>query len=104
MDVEEKLEEVTYIGWLFIGLIAASLILADALIRRVDLVMWFAAGALAGATMLGYSLCRSVGLPGEHDEQVGKWTEPLGLASLLLEGCTHLCHRGQSDPDQLATV
>jgi hypothetical protein len=41
---------------------------------------------VAGATIAAYCLSRSVGLPGEGGEEIGKWTEPLGLASLLVEG------------------
>jgi hypothetical protein len=40
-----------------------------------------AAGAFAG-----YVLSRTTGLPGATDD-VGNWTEPLGLASLVVEGC-----------------
>jgi len=81
LDVEEKLEEVAYIGALFIGLIIVSLILAEALLRADDLRAWVAAGVVAGATIAAYCLSRSVGLPGEGGEEIGKWTEPLGLAS-----------------------
>jgi hypothetical protein len=86
LDVEEKFEEVAYIGALFVGLIVVSLVLAEALMRGDDRRIWILTGLIAAATMLAYSISRSVGLPGEHGEEVGKWTEPLGLASLLVEG------------------
>jgi hypothetical protein len=43
-----------------------------------------AAPHAAGAA-LGYVLSRSVGLPHSNDD-IGNWTEPLGLASLFVEG------------------
>jgi DMSO reductase anchor subunit len=69
LDVEEKLDEAPFIGALFIALIVASLLLAEALIRYDEFVVWAAAGAVAAATVLAYILSRSV-----------------GLASLLIEG------------------
>jgi hypothetical protein len=35
--------------------------------------------------VLGYVLSRSPGLP-DYTEDIGSWTEPLGVTSLLLEG------------------
>ena len=86
MDAPDKFEEVPYIGWLFVGLIVACLVLAEMLTRRDDARAWLAAGIIAGATILGYTLSRSVGLPGEGGEEVGNWKEALGLASLMIEG------------------
>ena|SRR5437879_2717490 len=40
---------------------------------------------LAAATIAGYTLSRTVGLPAATDD-VGNWTEALGLASLFVEG------------------
>jgi hypothetical protein len=51
--------------------------------------VWAAAGVLAAAIMLGYVLSRTSGLPAATLD-VGNWTEPLGLASLVAEGLT-LC-------------
>ncbi|WP_460628329.1 hypothetical protein [Intrasporangium mesophilum] len=85
LDLPDKLEEVPYIGALFIGLIVAALVLAEALIRTDDVRVWIAAGALAAATILGYTLSRSIGLPGEEGAEIGNWTEGLGIASLLIE-------------------
>ncbi len=86
LDLEDKMSEVPYIGVLFIGLIVAALILAEMLIRRDHPLAWLAAGALAASVIAAYALSRSVGLPGEGGEEIGNWTEGLGLASLLLEG------------------
>ena len=86
MDAPDKFEEVPYMGVLFVALIVASLLLAEVLIRHDDLRAWLAAGALAAATIIGYTLSRSVGLPGEGGAEIGNWKEALGLASLLVEG------------------
>ena len=67
-DLKDKLDEVPYIGVLFIVLIVSSLVLAELLLRVDDLWVWIAAGLLAGGTMLAYVLSRTVGLPGEEDE------------------------------------
>jgi hypothetical protein len=86
IDVPDKFDEVPYIGWLFIGLIGASLALAETLMRHDDARAWALAGMVAAATVAGYCLSRSVGLPGEHDAEVGNWKEGLGLASLMIAG------------------
>ena len=74
-----------YLGILFIGAIVASLGLAAVLTRTSDQRAWVAAGGLAAAIMLGYVLTRTSGLP-DATLDVGNWTEPLGLASLVAEG------------------
>jgi hypothetical protein len=51
-----------------------------------DLRVWLMAGAVSAATMIGYAISRTAGLPGDDGEDVGNWLEPLGLASLLVEG------------------
>jgi hypothetical protein len=86
LDVEDRLTEVPYIGWLFVALIASSLALAAALIRSDDRRAWLGAGLLAGATIVGYIVTRTVGMPNDGGADIGNWTEPLGLASLLIEG------------------
>jgi hypothetical protein len=40
--------------------------------------------AVAAAPFLAYVASRSVGLPGAPDN-IGNWTEPLGLAALFVE-------------------
>ena len=55
------------------------------LLRRGDRVVWFATALLAASTVLGYVLSRTTGLPGATDD-IGNWLEPLGVASLFVEG------------------
>ena len=85
LDVQGKLEETPYLGWMYIGLIAASLGLAGLLVYTSDRRVWAATAALASAVIVGYSLSRTTGLPSATDD-IGNWTEPLGLASLYVEG------------------
>ena len=85
LQVPEAFQETAYLGALFIGAIVASLILSAVLTRTSDQRVWAATGVLAGAIMLGYVLTRTSGLP-DATLDVGNWTEPLGLASLVAEG------------------
>jgi hypothetical protein len=40
--------------------------------------------------IVGYILTRSIGLPNYSDD-IGNWTEPLGLTSLAVEGLLLIC-------------
>ena len=84
-----------YVGVLFIGLIIASLVLAEALIRTDDLRVSLMADAVSATTMIGYAISRTAGLPGDDGEDVGNWLEPRGLASLLVEGVVVLLVLGR---------
>ena len=85
LDLPSKMDETPYLGWAFIGLIVASLVVAEALIRGDDPRAWLAAGVLAAATIAGYVVSRAWGLPGQPEDDLGNWQEPLGMASLLVE-------------------
>ena len=86
LDVEDRLAEVPYIGWLFIGVIIISLFLAAALIRSDDTWAWMAACLVSASVIVGYVITRTVGMPNDGGADIGNWTEPLGLASLMIEG------------------
>ena len=75
LDLQGKLDELPYVGVLFIGLIIVSLVLAEALIRTDDVRVWLMAGAVSAATMIGYAISRSTGLPGDDGEDIGNWLE-----------------------------
>lgn len=66
------------------GVLAAVLLLAA---RRAlgAWLSWLLALGIAIGPMSGYLLTRTVGLPG-HTDDIGNWTEPLGMASLAVEG------------------
>jgi hypothetical protein len=54
------------------------------LLTRAPRLGWLLGGTVAGLTLVGYLLSRSVGLPG-LDEEVGAWAEPLGILSVVVE-------------------
>lgn len=85
IDLPGKIEETPYLGWAFVALIVASLLLAAVLAQRELRSAWLAVGGLAAAVVVGYVLSRTTGLPAADDD-IGNWREPLGLASLFVEG------------------
>jgi hypothetical protein len=85
LDAHDTFVATPYKGWLFAGLIAGSLAAAGALVRGSDRRAWAAAGALSLGAALAFVYSRTVGLPGSADD-IGNWWEPLGLASLFVEG------------------
>ena len=95
LDVPDKFDELPYIGVLFVGLIITSLLLAEGMIRTDDLRVWLVAGVVSAATIVGYAISRTSGLPGDEGDDIGNWTEPLGLASLLVEGIVVLLVLGR---------
>jgi len=74
-----------YLGALFIAAIVACLGLAAVMTRTSDDRAWTASGGLATLILLGYVISRSIGLPGFTDD-IGEWSETLGLASMVAEG------------------
>ena len=95
LDLPGKLAELPYVGWMFIGLIIASLVVAEGLMRMDDRRLWLAAGLLAASAFIGYAISRTVGLPGDLGGDKGNWIEPLGLASLVVEGIVVLLVLGR---------
>lgn len=83
-DLPGKMEEVPYIGWMYVGLMAAALVLAELVLVRPSRLVLLAAAGLSASTILGFVLTRTTGLPNAVDD-IGNWTEPLGLVSLLVE-------------------
>ena len=85
LDSIGKFGETPYIAWMYVGLMIGSLAVAAGLMHSRDRRLWLAAGALAASAIAGYVMSRTVGLP-NATEDIGNWTEPLGLASLFVEG------------------
>jgi hypothetical protein len=85
LDAGSKYSETPYLFWGYLALIATSLTLAVAHIHRDLRLAWLATALLPALTMIGYGLSRTTGLPGAMGD-IGNWSEPLGLASLLVEG------------------
>jgi hypothetical protein len=85
LDSIGKYHETRYLFWMYVALIAASVATAGAVLVSHRPIVWSVAAGLAAATIAGYVLSRTTGLPNATDD-VGNWTEPLGLASLFVEG------------------
>lgn len=78
------LSEAPYIGWSFVALEVAMAVLAVALLLRDTPLVWLAAGVVPTLAIAAYALTRSVAMPQIADD-VGNWTEPLGVVSVLAE-------------------
>ena len=61
------------------GVIAAGLLL----VRR-NWWLWLATLGLGAGPLFGFILSRSVGMPNYRDD-IGNWSEPLGVASVIVE-------------------
>jgi hypothetical protein len=85
LDLFSKLSETPYLGVAYLILIAGCLAAAALLLHGPTQPAWALVAVVAGAPFLAYCLSRSVGLPAATDD-IGNWQEPLGLASLFVEG------------------
>jgi hypothetical protein len=85
LDLPGQLSEKPYMFFLYLALMVSSVALAGVLIGTSDTRVWAAATILAALVILGYVLSRTTGLPQSTDD-VGNWSEPLGVASLFVEG------------------
>ena len=114
LDAPGHFGRAAYIGWLYVGLILASLSLAAALARSSERRLWAAAGGLAASAIVGFVLSRTTGLPNSPDD-IGNWGEPLGMASLFVEGALvclsggvltsrHRMAHGHVDTDAAAAI
>jgi hypothetical protein len=86
LDSIGKWGETRYVFWMYMALIVGAIAVAGALLHRAGRFAWAATGGLAASAMVGYILSRTTGLPNATGD-VGNWVEPLGLASLFVEGC-----------------
>ena len=85
LDLPGKLSETPYMFVLYVALMVSSIALAVALIRTDDTRVWAAVAVLPALVIVGYVLSRTTGLPQSNDD-IGNWSEPLGMASLFVEG------------------
>jgi hypothetical protein len=85
LDSLGKFQEAPYMGWMYVGLMISCLALAGARLHTHVREAWLATIALPAAAIAGFVLTRTVGLPQAH-EDIGNWSEPLGLAALFVEG------------------
>jgi hypothetical protein len=85
LDSLGKFQETPYMGWMYVGLIASCLVVAALLIRHGDRRAWTAALVLPAMVLVGFVLSRTTGLP-QATGDIGNWGEPLGIASMFVEG------------------
>jgi hypothetical protein len=78
-----KLEEVRYLGIGYLLLIAATGIAAGLLVAN-DRRGWVLGGLACAATLIGYTLSRTTGLPLSSDD-IGNWSESIAIAAGLAE-------------------
>ncbi|MFF4699599.1 hypothetical protein [Streptomyces chattanoogensis] len=78
----EHLEEMLYIGILFIIGSVALLVAAAGLVLRDSLAAWWVGALVSAGMILGFALSRTVGLPGYHEEG---WDPPYGVLSFVAE-------------------
>lgn len=84
LDLFDKFEENVAQGWMFAALISGCLIATVGLVRSSGTLVWLCALLCGLAPLTAYIVSRSFGLAGATDD-IGNWTEPLGLASLSTE-------------------
>jgi hypothetical protein len=82
--IQDHLEEAPYVGWLFIVLSVVCLVLAAAILFVDDAAVWLVSGAVCLAAVVAFLASRTVGLPQIGDD-VGNWTEPLGIPAVASE-------------------
>jgi hypothetical protein len=85
VDGVGKWGETRYLFWMYMALIVAAIITAGGLLFSHSPRWLLAAAGLAASVFAGFVINRTVGLP-QATGDIGNWTEPLGLASLLVEG------------------
>lgn len=87
VDAVGKWTETRYVFWLYMAAILASGVAAAVVLFTRSRAALLAAAGIAGSLLLGYVVDRTVGLPSATAD-IGNWTEPLGLASLVVEAVT----------------
>jgi hypothetical protein len=86
LDSIDRFSETPYIFWLYMALMAATLLAAVVLLRLDSKAAWAFATIVVALTIVAFIWSRTVGLPGSEDD-IGNWAEPLGVAALFVEGC-----------------
>ncbi|MER5357662.1 hypothetical protein [Streptomyces sp. NPDC002785] len=74
-----------YVGVAYHVLEIAAVVAAVLLLIGLVRLGWLLAAGVAVGPLLGYILSRGTGLP-DYSDDIGNWTEPLGLVSLAVEG------------------
>jgi len=85
LDLPGKFTETPYMGALYVLLMIGCVLAAALLVRGSSRDAWRLAVLVPLGPMIGYLLTRTAGLPQATDD-IGNWSEPLGMASLFVEG------------------
>ncbi len=85
VETPEYLEEMRYIGMLFVLSVVGALLAAVGIARQ-QRWGWSVGLVVAGGSVLAYLLSRTIGLPGFRENTWEEFAEPIGLLSLLVEG------------------
>jgi hypothetical protein len=80
----EHLEEVPYIGWLFVALTVVCLAGAAGIVATRSRAAWVLSAGACALAVVAYAASRTVGLPGMTDD-IGNWFEPLAVVSVVSE-------------------
>ena len=83
-ELSGKTEETSYLGFGYMLLIAA-LIMSIVLLAQRDIRGWILGGLTSAATILGFVITRTTGLPNANGD-IGNWGETIGVWSLVFEG------------------
>ncbi len=89
LDAVPKYGETRYIFFLYIVLMVGTLTAAAVLLRVDSRLAWSLAVMATVATLAAYVLSRTTGLA-QASQDIGNWSDSLGLASVFVEGCTLL--------------
>ena len=82
-DLSEKFAETPYLGVGYAALVIAA-ITAAALIIKGHRYGWLLGGAACAATIVGFTLTRTTGLPAATGD-IGNWGETAGIYALVAE-------------------
>ena len=85
LDLFGKFQETAYLGVAYLALIGTCFVASGMLVGGSARRGWRLAMTASAATFVGYVLSRTTGLPAASGD-IGNWAEPLGLASLFVEG------------------
>jgi hypothetical protein len=84
VDSVGKWTETRYMFWMYIALIVGCIATSAAVLFHRSYAVLLAATGLAATVLAGFVIDRTVGMPGATGD-IGNWTEPLGLTSLVVE-------------------
>ena len=83
-ELSAKIGETMYLGAGYVVAIAASIV-SIALIAQHDRRGWLFGLITCAATLIGFTLTRTIGLPGATGD-IGNWGETIAVWSLVAEG------------------